>query len=91
MRGILNDWPDRDATAILRRCAEAARPTGRVVVLKSVIPDGARSGLTSEMVLLGGKHRSLTEFRELPRAAGFEVVVAGLQAPGCFLIECRPT
>ncbi|MGH7493014.1 MAG: methyltransferase [bacterium] len=59
LRGILNDWPDREATAILRRCAEAARPLGRVVVLKGVSPDGASSGLTIEMVLLGGKHRSL--------------------------------
>src|SRR5712691_3474196 len=24
LRGILNDWPDREATAILSRCAEAA-------------------------------------------------------------------
>ncbi len=36
LTGMLNDWPDREATAILSRCAEAARPAGRVVVLKSV-------------------------------------------------------
>jgi hypothetical protein len=90
LRGIINDWPDREATAILRRCAEAARPNGRVVVLKSVSPDGARSGLTIEMVLLGGKHRSLTEFRELARVAGLEVVAAGPQASGYFVVECRP-
>jgi hypothetical protein len=29
LRGVLNDWPDREATAILRRAAEAARPAGR--------------------------------------------------------------
>jgi hypothetical protein len=90
LRGILNDWPDREAIAILRRCAEAARPNGRVVVLKSVSPDGARSGLTIEMVLVGGKHRSLSEFRELARVAGLEVVAAGPQASGYFVVECRP-
>src|SRR5437660_1335111 len=26
LRGILNDWPDAEALAILRRCAEAASP-----------------------------------------------------------------
>ena len=90
LRGILNDWPDREATAILRRCAEAARPTGRVVVLKSVSPDDARRGLSIEMILVGGKHRSLTEFRELAHAAGLEVVAAGPQDAGYFVVECRP-
>src|SRR5258708_39925196 len=27
----MNDWPDREAIAILARCAEATRPGGRVV------------------------------------------------------------
>jgi hypothetical protein len=90
LRGILNDWPDREATAILRRCAEAARPTGRVVVLKSVGPDDARRGLSIEMILVGGKHRSLTEFRELALAAGLEVVAAGPQDSGYFAVECKP-
>jgi hypothetical protein len=26
LRGVLNDWPDREAVAILTRCAGAARP-----------------------------------------------------------------
>jgi hypothetical protein len=90
LRGIINDWPDREATALLRRCAEAARPNGRVVILKSVSPDGTRSGLTIEMVLVGGKHRTLTEFRELAQAAGLEIVAAGKQASGYFVVECRP-
>lgn len=89
LRGILNDWPDREATAILNRCAEAARPNGRVVILKSVGPDGASSGLFIEMVLLGGKHRSVAEFRELARQSGLEVVAAGRQA-SYFVVECRP-
>lgn len=90
LRGIINDWPDREATAILRRCAEAARPNGRGVVLKSVSPDGAPRGLTIEMVLVGGKHRTLTEFRELAQAAGLEVIAAEPQASGYFVVECRP-
>src|SRR5712692_1772267 len=57
---VINDWPDREATAILRRCAEAARPDGRVVVLGGVAPDNARASLTVEMVLAGGKQRSVS-------------------------------
>jgi 2,7-dihydroxy-5-methyl-1-naphthoate 7-O-methyltransferase len=96
LRGILNDWPDREALAILRRCAEAARPNGRVVVLKSVSPDGTPKDLTIEMVLLGGKHRNESEFRELARAADLEVTAAAptpvgeTTSGGYFVVECRP-
>jgi 2,7-dihydroxy-5-methyl-1-naphthoate 7-O-methyltransferase len=93
LRGILNDWPDPEATAILSHCAEAARSPGggRVVVLKSVGPDGAARSLVIEMVLLGGKHRTVTQFQELARQAGLEVLTAGQQRSGYFVVECRPT
>ena len=90
LRGVLNDWPDREATAILRRCAEAARPTGRVVILKGVGPDDGPRGLAIEMVLLGGKHRTVAQFRELARESGLEVVAAEQQPSGYFAVECRP-
>lgn len=90
LRGILNDWPDAEATAILRRCAEAARPAGRVVVLGGVGPDDAPRPLLIEMVLLGGRHRTVTEMRDLAREAGLEVVAAERQPSGYFVVECRP-
>ena len=91
LRGIVNDWPDREATALLSRCAEAARPTGRVVVLGGVVPEGAPRRLTIEMVLLGGRHRTIAEFRELAREAGLKVLAAERQQSGYFVVECRPT
>ena len=39
LKNLLGDWPDREAMAILHRCAEAARPAGRVIVLGGVSPD----------------------------------------------------
>jgi 2,7-dihydroxy-5-methyl-1-naphthoate 7-O-methyltransferase len=84
---------DREATTILRRCAESARPAGRVVVLNGVSPDsdeGPSPDLLM-MVLVGGKERSLSEFRELARAAGLEVHAAERQPSGRFVVECRPT
>ena len=91
LRGILNDWPDREATAILSRCAAAARPSGRVVVLKGIGPDAAPRGLSIEHVLVGGKHRSVSEFRELARAAGLELLAAEPHPSGYYVVECRPT
>src|SRR5215470_7976430 len=54
LKSVLNDWPDRETTAILRRCAEAARPNGRVVALSGVVEDSAASArmLEPEMVLV---------------------------------------
>ena len=91
LRGVINDWPDREAAAILRRCAEAARPDGRVVILKGVSPDDMPKHLTIEMVLVGGKHRSITEFSGFARRSGLEVVAAGQQPGGYYVVECRPS
>lgn len=90
LRGILNDWPDREATAILRRCGEAARPNGRVVVLKGISEEAAPRGVSIEMVLLGGKQRTVPELKELAKEAGLEVIAAGQQPNGYFVIECQP-
>jgi SAM-dependent methyltransferase len=92
LKSVLADWPDPEAATILRRCAEAARPAGRVVLLNGVSPDEG-SGPSPEllmMVLVGGKERSLTEFRELARTAGLEVRAAERQPSGRFVVECRP-
>lgn len=86
---VLNDWPDRETIAILKRCAEAARPAGRIVILGGVSPDDAPASLSIETVLLGGKTNTLAEFRELAREAGLEVSTAGLPS-GRFVVECRP-
>jgi SAM-dependent methyltransferase len=93
LKSVLSDWPDRQALAILKRCAAAARPAGRIVVLNGVSPDddpGSPSPELLMMVLVGGKNRSLTEFRELAREAGLKVSAAEKQSSGRYLVECRP-
>jgi precorrin-6B methylase 2 len=90
LKKILNDWPDREAKLILSRCAEAARPSGRMVILGGVSPDDSASSLSPEMILLGGKDRTLTEFRELAHQAGLKVQAAGRLPSGRFAVECRP-
>jgi 2,7-dihydroxy-5-methyl-1-naphthoate 7-O-methyltransferase len=92
LKNVLADWPDREATAILTRCAEAARPAGRVVILGGVSAGehGEAAPELLMMVLLGGKDRTLDEFGELARQAGLEVSVAGRLPSGRFAVECRP-
>jgi hypothetical protein len=91
LKKVLNDWPDRETVEILRRCADAARPDGRVVVLGGVAPEGAPRGLVIEMILVGGKSSTLPEFERLARAAGLEVTAVERQRNGSLVVECRPT
>lgn len=86
---VLNDWPDRETVAILKRCAEAARPAGRIVISGGVSPDDAPASLSIETVLVGGKTNTLAEFRELAREAGLKVSAAGRLPSGRFAVECR--
>jgi 2,7-dihydroxy-5-methyl-1-naphthoate 7-O-methyltransferase len=91
LKKVLCDWPDREALAILKRCAEAARPAGRVVVVGGISPDGG-GGPSPEllmMVLVGGKQRTLSEFRVLAQKAGLETSATGKRPSGTFIVECR--
>lgn len=92
LKNVLADWPDREATAILTRCAEAARPAGRVVILGGVSAGehGEADPELLMMVLLGGKDRTAREFGELARQAGLEISTAGRLPSGRFAVECRP-
>jgi 2,7-dihydroxy-5-methyl-1-naphthoate 7-O-methyltransferase len=90
LKSVLHDWPDREATAILKRCAEAARPSGRVVVFTGTGPGEDASPALLMMILVGGRERTLDEFREMAREAGLEVGVVGRQPSGRTVVECRP-
>jgi 2,7-dihydroxy-5-methyl-1-naphthoate 7-O-methyltransferase len=103
LKSVLNDWPDEPTVAILRRCAEAAEAaeaastaktakTARaaIAVLGGVSADAAPRSLGIDMLVAGGKTSTLTEFTELARQAGLDVIAARAQASGRFVVECRP-
>lgn len=66
---ILHNWDDEHAHRILARCAEAAHPTGRVLVIE---PVGGRQAITemdlSMLVIYGSRERRIDEFRTLAAA-----------------------
>jgi hypothetical protein len=95
LKSVLSDWPDPPARDILRRCADAARaaePAGRIVVLGGVSPDSAAAPPPEllMLVLVGGRQRTLNQFRELARDVGLEVDAAGRTGSGRYAVECRP-
>jgi hypothetical protein len=89
LKSVLNDWPDEPTVAILRRCAEAAHAGTSIAVLGGVAPDAAPRTLGIDMLVAGGKTSPLAQFTELARQAGLEVVAAGTQSSGRFVVECK--
>ena len=96
LKSVLNDWPDEPTVAILGRCAEAARTartarTASIAVLGGVAADEAPRPLGIDMLVAGGKTSTLSQFTELARRAGLDVIAARTQSSGRYVVECRPS
>jgi len=90
---VLNDWPEPETVAILRRCAEAAGAApggGRVLVSGGVVPDGTAPMIAIDMVMAGGRSAPLAEFRRQAAEAGLTVTAVHEPRPGSLVVECRP-
>ncbi len=91
LQSLLLDWPDEQATRLLTRCAEAAAPDGRIVVIGGVSAGQTPSkAMLLMMVLSGGKTRNLEQFRVLAAKAGLTVTASGHGPSGHFIVESRP-
>ncbi|MEV0680883.1 methyltransferase [Actinosynnema sp. NPDC050436] len=87
---VLHDWDDEHAHRVLARCAEAAGPTGRVLVVEPV--GGRQAGTAHDLAMLvifGGRERRVAEFRDLASAHGL-VLDAVTDLAGRCLLEFRP-
>ncbi|MFB4315265.1 methyltransferase [Actinomadura sp. 21ATH] len=92
---VVHDWDDAAATAILRRCADAAGGTGRVLVVEEHGSPAGADAAFAEMdlrmlVLAGGRERTIGDYAALAGAAGLRI--AGVRRPTGrhVIIECRP-
>ena len=74
---VLHDWPDEPALAILQRCAQAAGPNGKVLIVERVMSDPpSAEHLAADLfmlVLFGAKERTLAEFGALASGAGLAI------------------
>lgn len=84
---ILHDWDDARATRILQSCRAAAKESAMLAIIEVVLPPRAQAAnapaagviadpytLDLQMLLLtGGRERTLAEYRELLRGAGYEL------------------
>ena len=72
---VLHDWDDNQALKILHRARQALTPTGRVLIIESVLRDNSFGGALCDLHLLtvtGGRERSIAHYQSLLRKAGLE-------------------
>ena len=90
LSAILADWTDEQAVTILRRCAEAAGPQGRVLLAEVTLPaQDARTQLWLR-AYMPAPARTVEQLKALGRAAGLTVTWEGPVTPLRSLIEFSP-
>ncbi len=92
LRQIIHDWDDDRAIAILRSCARAMAPDGRVALIEIVMNQNDTSGLgvyldITMMVINGGLERTAAEYERLFSAAGLRMTRIIPTAAGSSIIE----
>jgi hypothetical protein len=95
LKDIVHDWDDATAVRILQRCADAARPSGRVVVVERLLDDpdhgaAVRRVDITMLALTGGRERTLAEYTALLADAGLEVTSVARATGGYSLIASHP-
>jgi SAM-dependent methyltransferase len=93
LKGIIHDWNDASAGAILKNCRRAIRPDGCLFIVDTVlIPSSDPASALMDMLMMvvtGGRERTEPEFRSLLREAGFSLVKV-IPTAGHSILESRP-
>lgn len=98
LKHIVHDWDDEPARAILTQVRRALdhRKRGRAILIESPIATGNRPDPTkfSDLTMLlsvGGRERTVDEYRALCSSAGLVLTQAILSKTGAFVLEARST
>jgi len=94
LSSVVHDWDDTQARALLRRCRDALRPDGRLLLVEYVLrPDaGPDPAKFSDLIMLvsgTGRERTEDEFQDLLECSGFTFEGSRPLAAGQYLIEGR--
>ena len=82
LKNIIHDWNDEKAAVILANCRKAMGRERRLILIERIVPPRSEYSAAARqlfmadmqmMVMLGGRERSLEEFRALLESAGFEL------------------
>jgi len=78
LKQIIHDWSDTECATILRNCHQALKPNGKLLLVEMVIPPDNSPSMAQAMdlnmlVLLTGRERTESEYRDLLAAGGFKL------------------
>jgi acetylserotonin O-methyltransferase len=80
---ILHDWPEEKVTALLRKISDTIPPeTGGLLIAEKLLngdksgPEWAQMQNLNMLAIAEGKERTLAQYEELLRAAGFPYIIA---------------
>ncbi|HET6760008.1 MAG TPA: methyltransferase [Propionibacteriaceae bacterium] len=95
LKWIVHDWDDEAAIKILANCRTAMVPTGKVLLVETVIPEGtvgsdATRVDTAMLVFTGSRERSEGEYRDLLQRAGLTLVKTTPTASQVSILEATP-
>lgn len=95
LKAIIHDWTDDQSLTILRNIRSAIAPTGKLLLLELVLPEGAPShpGMLLDLEMLvqtGGRERTAAEYAELLAQTGFRQTRVVQTAGPMSIVEARP-
>jgi hypothetical protein len=95
LKGILHDWDNATATAILRSCRRAIAPGGALLVIERLIApsnEGADAKFSdlNMLVLPGGRERTCQDFEALFIASGFRLMDVVATATRMSVLRAEP-
>ncbi len=78
LKHIIHDWEDPEALKILQNCYKVMPEGGRLLIIEQIIPPGnqpspAKFWDLTMLIVCGGKERTAQEYRQLLKAANFEL------------------
>jgi O-methyltransferase domain/Dimerisation domain len=76
--GVLHDWSDERASAILKNCRSAVAENGRLLLVEMVVPEDDANCFSklldlNMMVMTGGRERTQADFARLLNASGYRL------------------
>ena len=99
MRAVLHDWDDERSIAILKSIRKAMAEDAIVLIMENVLPEKAEMGRAVDSYLLdlemlvntpGGRERSVSEFSQILKAAGFGPPRLIQTTTAWSIVEARP-
>ena len=94
LKSVIHDWDDPRAVEILRRCRAAIPDTGKLLLVEYLVrlgnePDPLKFRDLVMLVMVGGRERTLEDFRRLYAEAGFRLAEA-VPTPPYHVVEGIP-